>query len=318
VQSPAKSRKVYAVFRATDTKGGMDIDSVKIVVQNLNRHPQITQFWPQNDHVYIEPGSMSSIDFGVESFDSDGDVLTVTWYVDGQQAGYGKTWTMDLNRYQALKYYDVNVRVVDSYGDGAYNYWGVKVPVELTSLTADVKPYEGVQVDWETGMEYGVAGFNVLRSFREDGDYVKVNEELIPSSPNGLYNFIDKEVAAGRIHYYKVENVDIDGTTSLHGPVKAEAPVPKDFRLAQNFPNPFNPNTTIRFDLPKVAQVKLEVYNVLGQKVRTVLDQRMEPGYHEMTWDSYNDQGMRVSSGVYYYRISAGEFQDVKKMALVK
>ncbi len=318
VQSPATTNKVYAVFRATDTKGGMDVDSVKIIVQNQNRNPQITRFWPQTGYVYIEPGSVSSIDFGVDTFDADNDVLTVSWFVDNQPAGYGKTWTMDLNRYPALKHYNVNVRVIDTAGDGAYNYWGVKVPVKLTSFTADVEPYKGISVEWETGAEYGNAGFNVLRSLKKDGTYEKVNDKLIPSNQDGLYEFIDAQVAAGRTHYYKLENVNIDGSTSVHGPIEAEAPLPTDFRLAENFPNPFNPTTTIRFDLPKVAQVKLEVYNVLGQKVKTMINQEMEPGYHEMMWDSNNDQGMRVSSGVYYYRLTAGDFHDVKKMALVK
>lgn len=318
VQSPATTTKYYAVFRATDTKGGMDIDSVKVVVQNQNRDPQITSFWPQTGYVYIEPGSVSSIDFGVEASDPDNDVLTVSWFVDNQPAGYGKTWTMDLNRYPALKHYNVNVRVIDTAGDGAYNYWGVKVPVKLTSFSADAEAYKGISVEWETGAEYGNAGFNVLRSFKEDGTFEKVNEKLIPSNQDGLYEFLDAQVAAGRRHFYKLENVNIDGSTSIHGPIEAEAPLPKDFRLAENFPNPFNPTTTVRFDLPKSTHVKLEVYNVLGQKVKTMINEQMEPGYHEILWNSLNDQGMRVSSGVYYYRITAGDFHDVKKMALVK
>lgn len=318
VQAPAKTKNVYAVFKATDTKGGMDIDSVKIIVQNKNRPPQITQFWPATNLVYVEPGSVSNIDFGVNTYDPDNDILTVTWLVDGIEAGYGKTWGMDLNQFPAYKYYNINVRVIDTAGDGAYNYWGLKVPVELTSFTAEVSPYEGVNVKWETGIEYGNTGFHVLRSLKEDGEYVKINEQLIATAPVGQYEYIDQAIAAGRTYYYKLENVNVDGTTSLHGPVKAEAPVPKDFKLVQNFPNPFNPATTMRFDLPKVVQVKLEIYNVLGQKVRTLIDREMEPGYHEMMWDSKNDIGMLVASGVYYYRLIAGDFQDVKKMALLK
>ncbi|MBN1481245.1 Ig-like domain-containing protein [candidate division KSB1 bacterium] len=318
VNAPAKTKDVYAVFKATDTKGGMDIDSVKIIVQNKNRLPQITRFWPETSMIYVEPGSVSNIDFGVNTYDPDDDVLTVSWLVDGTEVGYGKTWSMDLSRYPAYKYYDINVRVIDTAGGGAYNYWGLKVPVELTSFTTDVTPYEGVKVKWETGVEYGNTGFHVLRSLKEDGEYARINEKLIPSNPQGQYEYSDSEIAAGRTYYYKLENVNVDGSTSLHGPVKAEAPVPKDFKLAQNFPNPFNPATTMRFDLPQVAQVKLEIYNVLGQKVRTLIDREMQPGYHEMIWDSKNDVGMRVASGVYYYRLIAGDFQDVKKMALLK
>lgn len=94
--------------------------------------------------------------------------------------------------------------------------------------------------------------------------------------------------------------------------------MPKEFRLAQNYPNPFNPETTIRFDLPNAVNVTLEVYNILGQRVCTLLAQKMEPGYHAVMWDGADDYGVRVGSGVYYFRINAGSFSDVKKMALVK
>ncbi|MBN1465231.1 Ig-like domain-containing protein [candidate division KSB1 bacterium] len=318
VQPPASRREIYAVFKATDTRGGMDIDSVKIIVQNKNRAPQITNYWPKVDLIKIEPGSVSQQQFGVDAYDPDGDVLTFTWYVNRSQVGYGQTWTMDMSQYPPYNYYDVDVRVVDSAGDGMTNTWGLKVPVELTSFTSAVEPYKGVILEWETANEYNNSGFNVLRSFKEEGDYIKVNEKILPARQNGRYEYIDSEIAAGRTYYYKLENISNDGSKTMYGPLKAEAPVPKEFRLAQNYPNPFNPATTIHFDLPQVALVKLQVYNVLGQKVRTLVDEQMEPGYHAMLWDSKNDQGLLVSSGVYYYQILAGDFRAVKKMALVR
>ncbi|MBN1559563.1 Ig-like domain-containing protein [candidate division KSB1 bacterium] len=318
VQSPATRKEIYAAFRATDTRGGMDIDSVRIVVQNKNRPPQITNYWPKVNLIRIEPGTVSQQQFGLDAYDADGDVLTVTWYVNRSPVGYGQTWTMDMSQYPPYNYYDVDARVVDSAGDGVSNTWGLKVPVELASFTSAVEPYKGVILEWETAREYGNSGFNVLRSLKEEGDYVKVNEKIIPSSQNGRYEYVDSDIAAGRTYYYKLENISVDGSKALFGPVTAEAPVPKEFRLAQNYPNPFNPATTIRFDVPNVAQVTLQIYNVLGQHVRTLVNEQMEPGYHVIMWDSKNDQGMRVSSGVYYYQISAGDFRDVKKMALVK
>ena len=317
VQSPNQTRDIYAVFKATDMKGGKDIDSVKIVVRNVNRMPTVTRYWPNENLIKIEPGTVTKTEFGVDTFDPDGDIVTVTWFVDGAQVGYGHTWTMDYNLYPPYKYYSVYAQASDQESYTRQS-WGVKVPVELVSFTTEITPYEGIHVKWETANQGSNLGFNILRSFKENGDYVKVNEELVEPSSNHYYDFVDNKIAAGRTYWYKLEDIGKDGEKSMHGPISAKAPVPTEFKLSQNYPNPFNPTTTIRFDLPEPALVKLEVYNVLGQRVRTLLDKKMNPGFHAVMWDGANEQGLRVSSGVYYYRISAGDFSSYKKMALLK
>jgi len=91
------------------------------------------------------------------------------------------------------------------------------------------------------------------------------------------------------------------------------SPFPQDFQLFQNYPNPFNPTTAIGYRLLAVSDVKLGIYNMLGQKVATLISGRQKAGYHQVEWDA-----SRFSSGIYYYRIKAGEFQDVKKMILIR
>jgi hypothetical protein len=86
-----------------------------------------------------------------------------------------------------------------------------------------------------------------------------------------------------------------------------------NFQLRQNYPNPFNPSTTIKFTLQKTEQVKIELYNTLGQRVEILLNQPMKAGNHEIEFNAQNH-----SSGIYFYRIQAGEFQDVKKMVLLR
>ena len=93
---------------------------------------------------------------------------------------------------------------------------------------------------------------------------------------------------------------------------------PTDFGLRQNFPNPFNPTTIIQYALPKTSQVKVEVYNILGKKVRTLVDDTQEPGYKTINWDGKDDNGCEVSSGVYFCRIQAGDFVKSRKMTLLK
>ncbi len=98
---------------------------------------------------------------------------------------------------------------------------------------------------------------------------------------------------------------------------KAEA-LPTKFELAQNHPNPFNPITEISFSLPKTCEVSLEIYNVSGQKVVTLANGTLEAGQHSIVWDSRGSNGVSVASGIYFYRLKAGDFVDTKKMMLLK
>ncbi len=103
----------------------------------------------------------------------------------------------------------------------------------------------------------------------------------------------------------------------------AEPELPEVFSLSPNYPNPFNPSTTIKFQLPArngPASVRtvLRVYDILGRLVRTIVDEDMSPGFYTKQWDGLNDNGIRISSGVYFYSITAGEFRETKKMLLIK
>ena len=94
--------------------------------------------------------------------------------------------------------------------------------------------------------------------------------------------------------------------------------IPGDFALHQNFPNPFNPSTEIRFDLPEAGNVNLSIYNLMGQKIRTLSSDVMTPGYHAIIWDGTNDMGNQVSTGMYFYAIQSSEFHATKKMLFLK
>jgi len=94
--------------------------------------------------------------------------------------------------------------------------------------------------------------------------------------------------------------------------------LPTTYDISPNYPNPFNPTTTIKYQLPQSSDVTLSIYNILGQKVRTLLNSRIEAGYHSVEWDGRNDAGAKVGSGIYIYRFSAGDFLKVRKMILMK
>jgi hypothetical protein len=97
-----------------------------------------------------------------------------------------------------------------------------------------------------------------------------------------------------------------------------EVSLPATFSLEQNFPNPFNPNTEIRYTVARSSRVTIEVYNLLGQQIVTLLDQQMPAGTHAVRWNGKDDRGKSVASGVYLYRLRAGDFSSVKKMLLLK
>lgn len=93
---------------------------------------------------------------------------------------------------------------------------------------------------------------------------------------------------------------------------------PEDYGLDQNMPNPFNPATTINYQIPDAGQVKLIIYNLLGQEVRTLVDMNMEAGFHNMVWDGADDFGRQVASGVYIYRMTSNDFSSTRRMMLLK
>jgi hypothetical protein len=99
--------------------------------------------------------------------------------------------------------------------------------------------------------------------------------------------------------------------------VEEEVPVLAD-QLYQNYPNPFNPTTTIRYAVASNSSVELTIYNVRGQKVRRLVSETKSPGRYTVNWDGTSDQGTRVASGVYFYRIQIGTYTAVKKMVVLK
>ena len=94
--------------------------------------------------------------------------------------------------------------------------------------------------------------------------------------------------------------------------------IPNEFILYQNFPNPFNPTTTIKFTIPTESSTNITIYNILGQRIKTLLNKELLPGSYYVEWDATNDFGMSVSSGIYFYRIEAGNFIDINKMIYIK
>ena len=316
--SQGRVEPYFAVFEALDSRGGRDRDSVKIVVRNENKPPQLVSKSPTDG--YLRVMYPQTMEFQVQMFDPDGDQLYYTWKVDNTVVGNSSTFYFNSQYYASgVVMHVVTVEVFDAISS-YQNTWHVdiKMAVEMKTFTSTVVPYEGVKLLWETASEVGNLGFHVYRSSSENGKYEKITTDLLPPSADGKYAFVDKQAQVGRKFYYKIEDLASNGASQQHGPVMAELTAPETFALSQNYPNPFNPTTSIRFQLPMVDQVRIEVYNLSGQLVRTLVDAQVQAGYHTVLWDGRNDHGLNVSSGVYYYRLKTNSFVAIKKMALIK
>jgi hypothetical protein len=107
-------------------------------------------------------------------------------------------------------------------------------------------------------------------------------------------------------------------TVQVSGIELANQELPSTYRFEQNYPNPFNSETGIRFQLPAGGEVRIDIYNTVGQRIRTLVDNRYTAGYHIALWDGRDDNGSLVSSGIHLYQIQVGQFVDIRKITLLK
>ncbi len=130
--------------------------------------------------------------------------------------------------------------------------------------------------------------------------------------------FVYNEYIDGVPHVRDLSPEFTGGTVDLVARSGNGSVLPTAFGLDQNMPNPFNPTTQIAFALPAAAKVNLSIYNVLGQHVKTLVDSDMPAGYQTVTWDGTNEAGRTTASGVYFYKLTAGDFSATKKMLMLK
>jgi hypothetical protein len=187
------------------------------------------------------------------------------------------------------------------------------LPVELTSFTASVNQ-NAVNLNWQTKTEVNNYGFNVERRINE-GEWNTLGfvEGKGNSNSPKEYSYSDKDLFAGGSNFkYRLKQIDTDGSFEYSDVVEVEV-IPTKFELSQNYPNPFNPSTTIQFSLPKATQIKISLYNMIGEQVATLAEGMYETGNHKVTFNASN-----LPSGAYIYRIESSEFVQVRKMILLK
>lgn len=198
------------------------------------------------------------------------------------------------------------------------------LPVLMQSITASYLATQGVQIEWTTASEWNSLGFHVYRSTDPNGPYEKLTVSVIPnqgnSSSGSEYLYIDSDARAGVSYWYRIEEVNADGENTFFGPIHIHDTFaqPHSFELAQNFPNPFNNSTMIRYQLPKEAFVNLAVYDILGQKVRTLVQEEQSINYYEISWNGRNDSDQILPSGIYFMRLQTEDFVQVRRVLLLQ
>lgn len=203
-------------------------------------------------------------------------------------------------------------------GTGNKVYWDAfhLVPVELTSFTADSYANK-VVLNWTTATETNNQGFSVEKKTTGNWEKIGFVNGNGTSTKAHSYSFIDTDNASGKV-YYRLKQIDLDGTSSLSKVVEVDLSTPNDYSLSQNFPNPFNPSTSITFGLKVDSKVSLKLFNPLGQEVMSVIDGNSPAGNYDIR---INAAGL--NSGVYFYTLEANgidgsKFSSTKKMVLMK
>jgi hypothetical protein len=179
----------------------------------------------------------------------------------------------------------------------------------------------GLQLTWEPNSEADLAGYNIYRG--TSGSFLPGPDNLITSTPDP--ETFDGSWSWEAGYWYKIAAVDIHGNESPYAVFAPEIvtgddpmPVPDATFLAQNYPNPFNPATTISFGLKDAGHVSLNIYDAAGRLVRVMIDADQPAGHHTESWDGLSDSGSRSASGVYFYRLTTKEFEETKKMILLR
>ena len=196
-------------------------------------------------------------------------------------------------------------KVVDFVGYGI-------VPVELTSFAANVNGND-VNLDWTTATETNNSGFEIQRK-ADNSDFVKVGyvAGFGTTTEPKVYSFIEKDLANGN-YTYRLKQVDFNGSFEYSNEINVEVVAPVKYSLDQNYPNPFNPSTLIKYSVAKDGFVNVSVFNLIGEKVATLVNGNVKAGSYEVNFNASS-----FSSGVYFYSIEAGDFKAVRKMMLMK
>ncbi len=187
------------------------------------------------------------------------------------------------------------------------------LPVELTSFNVIITSNDA-ELTWETATEINNYGFNIERKY-EKKDWEKIGFVEGHGNSNSIkhYSFTDNDLESIGKVYYRLKQMDINGTFEYSKTVEANIKAPENFELSQNYPNPFNPATIIKYVVPTEQKIQLRVFDALGKEVATLVNRQQQPGVYKVNFNASN-----LASGIYYYQLKSKNYLSIKKMLLIK
>ncbi|MDP2301750.1 MAG: T9SS type A sorting domain-containing protein [Ignavibacteria bacterium] len=186
-----------------------------------------------------------------------------------------------------------------------------QIPVELTSFTA-IHENGKILLNWSTATETENRGWDIEKQINNTWETIGFVDGAGTSLQPSTYSFIDNQINKTKVSY-RLKQIDFNGQVSYSNIVQVDGYSPLTFTLNQNYPNPFNPETIIRFEIPFTSHINLTVYNLLGEKISSVIDEILESGIYTKSFNAFN-----LTSGIYIYRLTAGEVMLTKSMMLLK
>jgi hypothetical protein len=202
----------------------------------------------------------------------------------------------------------------------------MSLPVQMNKTIAQYSYDKGVTLSWTTQSEQNCAGFHILRGNSPNGGFEKVTADMIPgqgtSSSLVNYQFTDPNVKWDKTYYYKIQEIStqfMDTSKTFYGPLSVTTgKAPDKFDLSQNYPNPFNPRTEIAYKITEASKVTIKIYNLLGKEIKTLVDNDLPAGIYKAEWDGTDEFGSDTPSGLYLYRITAGDQSEMHRMTKMK
>ncbi|KAA3616964.1 MAG: T9SS C-terminal target domain-containing protein [Calditrichaeota bacterium] len=193
------------------------------------------------------------------------------------------------------------------------------LPVELASYNV-VAAKEGIQIAWSSESELNNLKWIISRTNIDTENEIVVTEidgmGTVSSQTN--YSYVDTKIKPGVSYEYTLTSVSYSGVYQVEGKITVTALLPKKIELSQNYPNPFNGETTIQFTVPKSAEIEISIYNSLGQKVKTLANEKFDLGFYTLKWDGRNELGVTSASGIYFYVLQSKNAHIVKKLVYLK
>ncbi|MDD3051500.1 MAG: FlgD immunoglobulin-like domain containing protein [Candidatus Cloacimonetes bacterium] len=295
---------VLLSYRVVFTGAGASVNVTLIFDQYFGDTPTEIVYWNGSDWALIQDGGATNIVYGAQHVSFD-------WSFTGAR----ETTEFVINN-----------------GDST-------LPVTLSSFDYAVTAENFVSINWETSSETNALGFNVYRSVEQIIPETSLNYGMIPatgaSSQGAVYNYLDTNAQQKTTYYYWLESLDNDLTSNFFGPItvffenedggQTPPAVPTETELLNSCPNPFgfsnterNTSTSIKFNIAKEGMVQLDVFNLKGKIVKTLVNDVKQPGSYSIPWDGYNNSGERCASGVYFYRLRTDGYSKINKLMLLK